>query len=277
MKKMIFPLITEYEQRLPYYVAGVGCCYSQEHIIRPNGYPYYQWIQCHSGKGELIIDGLVQTVSENQAMLLFPEEPHEYYAVGEYWEVDWIIFGGLQIEDFFKRTAGIQKSGVYFVTQSNMILSKICKAYEIEQSDNATKSLECSRITYDILMDILKFSSQKSDSSMVKQYIRIKPLLDFIDKNYYKQLALSDLSEIIGISPEHLCSLFKKATSHRVFEYIIMTRIRKSKELMIQNKQMQIKEVAKLVGFDDVSYFCSMFRKSENMSPNEFKKLHIFN
>lgn len=277
MKKMIFPLITEYELKLPYYIVGVGYLYSQEHIIRPHGYPYYQWIQCHKGKGELIVDGSTYQVSENQGMLLFPDVPHEYYAVSDTWEVDWIIFAGLQIEDFFSRTAEIKRSGIYFVSQPDILLSKIRRAFEVEQSDSATKSLECSRIAYDILVDILKFTSQKSDSSMVNKYNRLKPLLEFIDENYYKSLTLVDLSEVVGVTPEHLCNLFKKVTTHRVFEYINMTRIKKSKELILLNKHMQIKEIARLVGFDDVSYFCAMFRKVEKMSPNEFRKLHIEN
>jgi AraC-like DNA-binding protein len=274
MKKMIFPLISEFELKLPYYIAGVGCLYDQEHITRPNGYPFYQWIQCHHGKGKLIIDGNTYDVAENQGMLLFPNIAHEYYAVADTWEVDWIIFGGLYIEEFFKTTAEIKKSGVYFISQPNVILSKIRKAFEIEQSDSTTKSLECSRIAYDILMNIFKFSSQKSDSSIANQYNRLKSLIDFIDQNYNKPLTLTDLSEVAGITPQHLCSLFKKITNQRVFEYINLIRIKKSKELMLQNKDMQIKEIGRLVGFNDISYFCFMFKKVEQMSPNEFKKLH---
>lgn len=275
MKKMIFPLITEYEFKLPYYIVGVGCLYNQEHIVRPHGYPYYQWVQCHNGKGELIIDGVTYQVSENQAMLIFPGVPHEYYAIGDSWEVDWIIFGGIQIKDFFELTADIRKSGIYNVSQPNIILSKIRKAYDVEQSDSTTKSFECSCITYDILVDILKLSFQKSDSSMVNKYNRLKPLLRYIDDNYNKNLTLGDLSNIVGVTPEYLCSIFKKITTLRIFEYINMTRIKKSKEIILQNKNMQIKEIARIVGFDDISYFCSVFRKMEKMSPNEFRKLHI--
>jgi len=275
MKKMIFPLITENELKLPYYIVGVGCFYNQEHIIRTNGYPYYQWIQCHKGKGELKIQGSTYQVSENQGMILFPEVPHEYYALSDSWEVDWIIFGGIQIEDFFNRTAEIKKSGIYFVSQPDTILLNIRKAYEIEQSDSTTKSLECSSITYNILVDILKFSFQGSDSSIVNKYNRLKPLLDFIDKNYNRSLSLEDLSEVVGVTPEHLCNLFKKVTTNRVFEYINMTRIKKSKELILQNKTLQIKEIGRIVGFKDISYFCSTFKKMEKISPSEFRKLHI--
>lgn len=60
----------------------------------------------------------------------------------------------------------------------------------------------------------------------------------------------------------------------RAFEYVNLVRIKKSKELILRHKDMQIKEIAVLSGFEDVSYFCSQFKKVEQVSPGEFRKLH---
>ncbi len=276
MKRMIFPVISEFDLKLPYCIEGVGCTYEQEYINRPNGYPHYQWIQCRSGKGELILHNNAYTISENQGMLFFPNEPHEYYALSNSWTVDWVIFQGKHIDDFFMNTAEINKSGIYFVSNPHMISSKIAKAYEILQSDNPTKSVESSRIAYDILMDILKFSSLKYDSSIVSQYSKLKPLLDFLDQNYDKNLTLTQLAQVVSLTPQYLCTSFKKITTHTISEYINLIRIKKSKELLLQSKDIQIKELARIVGYNDVSYFCSIFRKLEQMSPIEFKKLHVY-
>lgn len=110
---------------------------------------------------------------------------------------------------------------------------------------------------------------------MVAQYNRIKPVIEYIDENYNRLITLSDLSEVLKVTPQHLCNMFKKVTSQRVFEYINLKRIQKSKELLLQQEQLQIKEISSIVGFDDVSYFCSLFRKIEQISPGEFRRLHI--
>lgn len=273
MKKMIFPIITEFDLTLPFFITGVGCNYEQEYINRPNGFPNYQWIQCRSGSGELILNNNTYTISENQGMLLFPEVPHEYYAISDFWEVDWVIFHGLFIKDFFARTAQIQTSGVYFISQPHIVADKIKEAYEIEKSDSPMKSIEGSRMAYEILMDILKYTSEKNDSSIAYKYNKLKPLFNYIDENYYKPLSLTELSQVVGITPQHLCYIFKKITTHTITEYINLTRIKKSKELIIQNRDLQTKEIARMVGFNDISYFCSIFRKSVNMSPSEFRNL----
>lgn len=273
MKKMIFPLITEFEMTLPYYIVGVGCSYEQEHINRPQGFPYYQWIQSRQGCGELILPGHTVSVSENQGMLLFPDSPHEYYAAGASWEVDWIIFGGHSVEDFFRRTAKIKESGVYFISQPLAIADKISQIYEMEKTDSPVKNMKASRMTYEVLMDLLEFTSGRTDNSLAYKYNRLKPLLNYIEDSYDKPLTLTELARIAMITPQHLCHSFKEITNHTLTEYINLTRIKKSKELIIQNKNMQIKEIAGIVGFQDVSYFCAIFRKNENMSPGEFRNL----
>lgn len=277
MKKMIFPVITEFELKLPYYIEGVGCSYEQEYINRPNGYPHYQWIQCRSGSGELKLNNMTYIITEGQGMLLFPDVPHEYYALSDSWEVDWVIFKGRHIVDFFTNTAEIRKSGIYFISHPHTISSKIAKAYEIEQSDSPTKSVESSRLIYDILMDILRFTSQKNDRSIVSQYNKLKPLFDFVEQNFDKSLSLTELAQVVNLTPQYLCSSFKKITTQTISQYINLIRIKKSKELLLQNRDLQIKELARVVGFQDVSYFCSTFRKLEQMSPIEFKKLHVNN
>ena len=276
MQNMIFPLLTEYEMKLPYCIAGIGCFHNQEHVIRRQGYPYFQWIQCHHGKGELITEGSIHSVGENQGMLLLPDTPHEYYAVSDSWVVDWIIFGGSHVADFFKQTASIGKSGVYYVSQPDIIPGRLRKALDIQLSDRTAKSLECSCIAYEVLMDLLKYTSLKSDSSMHFQYNRLKPLFDFIDSNYHKTLTLANMSDVAGVTPQHLCVLFKKATCMRIFEYVNLVRIKKSKEFILKDRETQIKEIAGLVGYDDVSYFCLQFRKFEQISPNAFRKLHTY-
>jgi AraC-like DNA-binding protein len=38
---------------------------------------------------------------------------------------------------------------------------------------------------------------------------------------------------------------------------------------------MQIKEIALMAGFEDANYFSSVFRKFEQISPHQFRKLAL--
>ena len=106
MKNTVFPILTENEQKLPYYVFSIGLDHVQEHILRTSGYPCYQWIQCRSGAGRLVVAGNEYQICKDQGVLLMPDEVHEYYAESsEDWVVDWIGLTGSGIAEFFANTA----------------------------------------------------------------------------------------------------------------------------------------------------------------------------
>lgn len=241
--------------------------------MRPRGYPNFQWIQCYQGEGELILEGQRYRVKAQQGMLLYPEIPHEYYAVKEPWEVDWIDFSGYQIEHLLKMI-GLYKSEVLMIANSEMLLSKMRKAVGILKSDSLLKGPDCSIIIYEILMDLLKFASRSSDESIQEQHQRLRPVFEYITQHYPRVITLEDLAGIIHVTPEHFCLLFKKTMKMRPFEYLNNVRINKSKDMIVKDSSMRIGEIAAAVGYDNTSYFCSMFKKMEGMSPGKFRKLH---
>lgn len=274
MKKMIFPIITEFDMELPYYFAGVGCDYQQETISRPNGYPDYQWIQCRYGRGELILNGVKYIIESGQGVLLFPNEPHEYHASESFWAVDWIIFKGTGTHEFITNHLNINSSAIYYVSNPDIINDKIMQIYHASSASNSTKSLLCSSLVYSILLDIMYLTSVTQNTSIVNRIDRITPVLNYINVNYKKSISLQELADVADLTLQYLCSVFKKTTSQTPFEYINMVRIRKSKEMLLYNRHLQIKEISYNVGFEDVSYFCATFKKFESISPTKFRSLH---
>ena len=79
----------------------------------------------------------------------------------------------------------------------------------------------------------------------------------------------------MGVTPQHLCTLFRKLMGMRIFEYINLIRIQTSKAELIVSTEKAVREVAHDCGFEDVSYFCSMFKRFEKMTPGEYRKLYI--
>lgn len=273
MKKMIFTRITEFDLSLPIYIVGVGCHYEQEAIQRPNGFPHFQWIQCRSGQGELILGQNRYLVNPGQGMLLFPNEPHEYYSIEESWIVDWVLFDGKILPSFFKDTAKIGSSGVYYLSHAQLMSDRISRIYDIEIKDSPMKNIEASRLAYEVVTDLLQFTSQKEDGSISHRKHRLSKVFAYIEEHYADAVDLEALAKLAGITPQHLCTIFKKASTQTITEYINLTRIQKSKTLLLMDKEKQIQEIAREVGYQDTSYYCSLFRKHVHMSPGEFREL----
>ncbi|MBR5535450.1 MAG: AraC family ligand binding domain-containing protein [Clostridia bacterium] len=200
MKKMIFPVITGLEDKLPYYTNGVGIEYEQEDINRPNGHPEYQWIQTRSGSGELFLNGKRHILTPSQGMLLFPNEPHSYHTVDQNWDVDWIIFHGKGVESFIKNTLGATESNVYYISSPAKISTKLEELYYTALKGPRTAS-KCSRITYDILLDIMELTSKSEKSALDDKLKRIEPVINFIIENYKSPITLHQLSHLVQMTP----------------------------------------------------------------------------
>jgi AraC-like DNA-binding protein len=275
MSKRYIPVVTQSDKELPYYVLNVGQSWNQEHVVRPNGY-LNQWIQCVEGEGELRIEDKTYRVKEGMAILLYQGTPHEYYAVSSSWIVDWIVFDGHQVERFLKQTAGVQTSGVLYLSKPEQFQARIQAVMDTELAEVGFKSLHCSSILYGMFTDIMQYASPQPNSSATNLNHRLKMLFRFIDQNFCKALTLEQLADVTECTPQHLCTIFKKAMGIRLFQYINSVRIKKSKDLLLQHPHMQVKEVASLVGFEDVNYFCTVFRKHELRSPSQYRNLHPY-
>lgn len=270
---MIFPVVTESDRRLPFCLLGVGCEYAQEHVIRPNGYPSFQWIQCYQGRGELVLGAASYVIAPQQGMFLFPNVPHEYYALDGPWQVDWISLGGSQIAPLVLHL-GFEQSGVFQVSQSDRLLGKLRRILNTALSGNIFNALECSSLVYELLIELYKNISPGSEASMAGRHLKLQPVMEFLEKNYAGSITLPEMAEIIRVTPQYLCYLFKTFLKVRPFEYLNQLRLTKSKDLLIKHRNLKIADIARKVGFDNVNYFCYLFRKVEGMTPGAFRKLY---
>jgi len=270
---MIFPMLTENEKKFPFYLVGVGCEYEQEHVSRKVGYPNYQWIQCYEGEGEVILDNKKQKLTAGEGLFLFPNVEHEYYPTQKNFKVDWVGFDGYGILDFIN-IIGIVRSEILLVTNSELMMGRLRKINIIASSQNSLKGLENSELIYGLLTDLQKYTSRLNEDSIVKKHLKLNPVLKYIEENYNKWISLEQLSQTINVTPEYLCVLFKEIMGIRPFEYVNRIRISKSKDLMIEHRELSIANIGVLVGYEDASYFCFSFKKSEGITPGKFKLLY---
>lgn len=83
------------------------------------------------------------------------------------------------------------------------------------------------------------------------------------------KITLTELSEMMCLSPAYLSRVFKETTGYSVIEFFNKIKVDKAKELIIDGDK-KIKEVAKILGFTDEFYFSRIFKKIEGISPLEF-------
>jgi AraC-like DNA-binding protein/mannose-6-phosphate isomerase-like protein (cupin superfamily) len=99
---------------------------------------------------------------------------------------------------------------------------------------------------------------------------RLQPVLDYINKNYKEEISLTILANILPMSKGQFCHTFKEAMNMAPIAYVIRCRILHSCTLLTQT-DWKIADIAKTVGFNNISYFNREFAKAVGCSPGKYR------
>ncbi|MCF2940898.1 response regulator [Paenibacillus alkaliterrae] len=116
---------------------------------------------------------------------------------------------------------------------------------------------------------ICSYGSMK-DNVKHKQVMEF--MLEYIHENYAQDITISNLSEKVYISRNYLSHIFRKATGETFNNYLTRVRMEKAKTLILEGKHL-IYEVAEMVGYKNVPYFSTLFKKVIGVNPSELIKL----
>ena len=95
--------------------------------------------------------------------------------------------------------------------------------------------------------------------------------MNYISEHYAEPgINISLIAEHLGLSEGHLSHIFKKETSYTVVNYLTMYRIHMAMDAL-QDCRRKVYEVAEMVGYRDVTYFSSQFKKYTGMTPSEYQ------
>jgi len=105
------------------------------------------------------------------------------------------------------------------------------------------------------------------NSSADKQ---INRMIDLIHRNYKENLKMETLAELFNYNSAYLGKLFKQVTGENFNTYLDKVRMEQAKILLEQG--LKVYQVAEMVGYANVDYFHSKFRKYVGSSPSVYKK-----
>ncbi|WP_322199759.1 response regulator [Acutalibacter intestini] len=98
----------------------------------------------------------------------------------------------------------------------------------------------------------------------------------YMEKNYQKPLTLTILANVVSLNYTYFSNIFKTKTGVSATAYLQNIRMQKAKELLISTND-RVREVAHKAGFTDERYFEKLFKRSEGITPSEYReKLRTF-
>lgn len=94
---------------------------------------------------------------------------------------------------------------------------------------------------------------------------------EYISEHLQEEITVSQIGEVIHLSPDYMTKVFKKETGMTIKEYMIKKRMKRAKDLL-RNTEMTVSAVAAETGYDNLSYFVRLFRSYYGVTPKQYQK-----
>lgn len=232
-------------------------------------YLYYGNMKITSGKKKI-------TLKDGQIIIFPPHTPYTYENNGNTrLEYLWLNFTGAGAKDFIKSV----------LLQINTPISVgipmyIFEAYETLYAEYEDRTPFFASATAYKLMHILVLFGRASTKFNPMLVARNKNAIDlgllsktitYINNNYADDITTDELAAKEHMSVSHFRRLFKTKTGMTPTQYITITRLKNAEELLLKT-DMNIKQIAEAVGFDNQLYFSRVFSRRFGKSPKDFRQ-----
>lgn len=99
-------------------------------------------------------------------------------------------------------------------------------------------------------------------------------MMQYIHKHFGEKISLEDIAEQAVVSKSTALNLFRRYLHDTPVHYLLKYRLQESASLLVTT-QKKVMVIAQNVGFENVDYFCKMFKKYYKMTPTEYREKHI--
>lgn len=226
------------------------------------------------GKGYLQTRKETHMLSQGDCFIYFPHEEQYYYSDKENpWEVVWVHFAGIHLTEFLIEK-GIHQSNVWTLRLWSNIKDAIIELLNEAENYAILHPSVLSTLTYGILAEFITQIEPLTVNKGPDIYNKIVALLPKMRELSSKAFELKYWSDELNISTFYFCKIFKRTTGMTPTNFIMLCRLQKSKQLLMEQRDLTVRQIALECGYPSISYFGRLFLENEGVTPVEYRKQH---
>lgn len=129
------------------------------------------------------------------------------------------------------------------------------------------------------VFDFVKWAYSVTDKSIeaIKSVVQSEGIIEksirYIHDYYMVDVTREDVAANVYLTADYLSKIFKQKTGMTVKDYINNYRIKVAKRLLLESDE-SISQIALETGFENISYFSTIFKKRTGESPNSYRTRH---
>lgn len=237
----------------------------------PHTHSYAELFYVVSGKGLFQIDSEQYPVSAQQMIVVNPNVVHtelsyqsfplEYIVLG----IDGLEFSSNETEEGRFQILNYQNRGGILTCLRNIL----------KETEDALPGFEtiCRAYMEILIVQLMRDTNFQLTSDPTPAANRQCAVVRrYIDSHFKESLTLEHLAEVAHVNKYYLAHSFKEEFGISPISYQLNRRIEESCYLL-QQTDMSLSQIARVLGFSSSSYFSQLFRKTKKITPSDYRKL----
>ena len=236
----------------------------------PHTHNHMELFYIVGGRGQFLIEDQIHPVNTGQLVIINPSVLHTEVSLNAQ-PLEYIVLGVDGIE-LAVTTNENQPFAVLNPAESAEIsscLRNILREMELKSTGYEDVCQAFMEILIIRLMRNIELSTS-AESNVLTANRQCAAIRRYIDLHFKEPLSLDQLAEESHMNKYYLSHAFKRQYGISPINYMINRRLEESKYLLAET-DFSMSQIAQLLGFSSLSYFSQLFRKTQSVSPREYR------
>lgn len=253
-------------RRLAVIVAGYFPAAHRHLVSRKAGAEETIMLVCISGTGWVEIGGTRHLVGSSSALVIPRGTPHTYGASeANPWTIWWCHLRGTDLPELVAEM-GVSTArpivSIRHIERAVALLDEVVTT--LERSHSPASLVGASGAAWKLLTQIVV------DRSLPEPGDPLQRAMQYLAERFDSTVRLADLAALVGVSPSHLSSEFRRSTGGGVLAYQAALRMARARQLLDTTTDL-VGTIAQEVGYSDQFYFSRQFHRMHEISPSEYR------
>lgn len=276
---------------LPTFIEGNKVIF-QPGTLHPNRTNLKYFVMIFLTKGKLYIaeDGQNYTVNAGEMMILKPHHHHyswkpmteqtEYYWIHFYVSGNWNQSNKLtslrpliEVPNLHYKTPLLTLHLLKFgkITNFTKVLEDIDNLFKESTDSQSFGFWQSQQLFIDLLQSIQIHSKEEGKLNELTNEI-----LNYLRHNFANKVTNRQLGEVFHFHPNYISRVLKKKIGLTPSEFLIRYRMEEAEKRLL-NTDMSISEIAESIGFQNIYYFSTSFKKYTGFAPHKYREIKKIN
>ena len=240
---------------------------------RPHGAAQAILIYCVAGSGWCALERRRHEIKPGQLLVIPAGVPHSYGAhPTDPWSIRWIHAVGDQLPTYLEALGTTTVNPVVFLGEDallNTLFEEVLT--ELEIGYTALNLVYVSQALAHLLGAIIRRRHGNWQGAPDARQ-KITRSIEMMGAHLDQPLRMAQLAAMVNLSNAEFTRLFRAQTGYAPKDYFTRLKMHKASQLL-DNTELTVKEISFQVGFEDPLHFSRVFKRINDISPTEHRRL----